>query len=258
MNAEIKISFILCMYIIVLTFYQHALLISKHDHLYNNQDASFMMEINETNQREDKTPISSRGTYFKQNEGRADNEIRKNKSYFNEGIIDIFSLRMKGKEYVPSNHHLLDPGGRRNNTVDRNSYGKNSEELVAHNFGTKSKDLECPPNFIHLQDTVLPESVTHADKNIPRVIHVIVQSKCVPIDFSKPINKWKELDNYSILFHDEDDVNQFLSVERKDLRHIANAAKCAVNQTAKMHLAKFVLLWDHGGFVVSCNDTYSK
>ncbi len=131
------------------------------------------------------------------------------------------------------------------------------EELKSANEVLQSKSeyatvSSCPSSdLMRLEDVILPESITHANTTIPRVIHFIVRDRCVPLDITKNLNEWKKLSEYSIVFHDQHDVDEYLSTERTDLPFIPNAARCAVESIVKSDLVKFLLLWDFGGFVVS-------
>ncbi len=122
-------------------------------------------------------------------------------------------------------------------------------EEIKHNVPTP--DAPCPSDFMQLEDVVLPESITHTNTTIPRVIHLIVRDRCVPFDIANHLNEWKKLNGYSIVFHDQQNVDEYLSTDRKDLPFIPNAAKCAIESIVKSDLAKLLLLWDFGGFVVS-------
>ena len=114
----------------------------------------------------------------------------------------------------------------------------------------KNDDGNCPPNFVNMHDQILPQNVTHHDRMIPRTIHFIVRSKCIPEEIANNIHHWTSLANHSIIYHEQKDIDEYMSKERNDLPMVAPAYKCALDSHAKLDLARFLILWDVGGIVI--------
>ena len=100
-------------------------------------------------------------------------------------------------------------------------------------------------------------------------MHLLVRNRCVPPDVYAHFDPWRKLnthgsaqdendhqDNFSILFHDQEEINDYLRKERDDvdidvdMSFVSSAAKCAIEPQALTDLGKLMLLWDYGGIVV--------
>ncbi len=103
----------------------------------------------------------------------------------------------------------------------------------------RKKMIDCPDGTIAATDVLYPRSMTHEGRQIPRVIHFIVPTKCFPSEINENLQQWLDLQvNYTVLFHDQIEIDNFLSTDRTDLPHISNAAKCAIEPLAKLDLAR--------------------
>ena len=118
------------------------------------------------------------------------------------------------------------------------------------NSRTEEMQSECPPDFVLVEDKVLPEEVTHHDRKIPGVVHFFVRSKCLPIEIADKMHHWTSLANHSVLIHDEKEVYDYLSKERNDLPYVSKSLGCAVTHEAVLDLARMVFLYDQGGISV--------
>jgi len=116
------------------------------------------------------------------------------------------------------------------------------------------KTLTPDTNLTHtcLNDVSLPKSITHLDgRPIPKIIHFIVQSECLPTEVANAHTKhWETISDHSILYHDQITIDKYMAQPRKDFPAAAEKYKCALDPLAKMDLAKLMLLWDNGGVVV--------
>jgi len=114
-------------------------------------------------------------------------------------------------------------------------------------------DYDC---FV-AQDIILNDEavLTSLDKQrkIPYIIHLILPDKsCIKPIIYERINKWHMVQNHSIMFHDEESIYELMNKERPGISHFLKPAQyCALSSHAKHDLAKIMLLWDYGGFVVS-------
>ena len=122
--------------------------------------------------------------------------------------------------------------------------------LLSGNNEVEKNIGNCPPNYSLVKDNVLPDEVTHANRKIPSVIHFFVRSKCLPVELTDYMHHWTSLTNYTILFHDEEEIHNHLSKERSDLPFLPDAFRCAVKHEAILDLARTVFLYDFGGYSV--------
>lgn len=109
----------------------------------------------------------------------------------------------------------------------------------------------CPKGFVYMHNRVL--SNTHDERFIPKTIHFVLRSKCVPDDLAKSLHQWLVLDDYSIFYHDQEDVDKHIkavAASRKDFAGVFSAYKCAPNSFAKLDVARFSILWSFGGITL--------
>jgi len=125
--------------------------------------------------------------------------------------------------------------------------------VEASSSDADSNNGSCTDNLIFVQDKVLPINITHtADRPIPRVVHLFVKSRCLPTDLAENVMQWKQLADHSVLLHDQNEITQYLTKERKDtkLPFVPKAFHCAIQHEAILDLARLVWLYDHGGISV--------
>ena len=104
------------------------------------------------------------------------------------------------------------------NSDDRDSVGekflgrasqhaRNFTEELMYLAGTKQQEAvarSCNQSGLYaVQDLVLPESVTHQGRKIPKVIHITSKSRCMTKPFYDNVENWK-IKGYSLYFHDDD------------------------------------------------------
>ena len=120
-----------------------------------------------------------------------------------------------------------------------NSQANVTKDVATKTYELTTKDIVCPDGKIAVNDVLHPKSMTHEGRKIPRVIHIIVRSKCLPLEIIENVQQWANLHaKHTVLFHDQKEIDEFLSNDRIDLPHIPNAAKCAVEPLAKLDLAR--------------------
>ncbi len=161
------------------------------------------------------------------------------------GLIqqDDFTYNTDVSDMITQRDDAID-GGIATEYNHKNGRRDKSQVNFRGNTTTKSNQLEqkmvidCPDGIV-ARDVLYPKSMTHEGRKIPRVIHFIVPSKCFPKEINENLQQWLDLHvNYTILFHDQRDIDNFLSTDRKDLPHISDAAKCAIEPLAKLDLAR--------------------
>ena len=110
--------------------------------------------------------------------------------------------------------------------------------------GTKKED--CPKGTFYVEDTILPESITHAGRKIPRVVHITSKSRCTSKAFLKNIDKWR-LANHSVYYHDDAAVDRLFAKQWPEFPHIQLIMKCLISGAAKADLWRYLVLWEYGG-----------
>jgi len=68
-------------------------------------------------------------------------------------------------------------------------------------------NFSCPEGYFIFENIVLPQSVTHANYKIPKVIHMTAKSRCVSDALNKHLSKWK-LSDHSVYLHDDAAVHK--------------------------------------------------
>ena len=127
---------------------------------------------------------------------------------------------------------------------------EDTEEILAT---VQKEELSCQEGYVFMENRILPEDVTHNHTGkIPKLIHFIVQSRCIPIDLANRLNTtWYTLEDHSIYFHDANDIQKFISRRKKALfPSIVDAYNCAKISRAKLEIARFFILWELGGISV--------
>ena len=109
-----------------------------------------------------------------------------------------------------------------------------------------SKQQTCPNGTYLIEDTILPESITHANRKIPRVVHITSKSRCTSEYFKKNIDRWR-LANHSVYYHDDAAVDRLFAKEWPEFPHIQLIMKCLVSGAAKADLWRYLVLWEYGG-----------
>lgn len=167
-------------------------------------------------------------------------------------LIGIMKMRVLTQRYKPdiSEMYYHPVKGTETDTQDDDDGNNAGNEI-------RSQDTRSPEtNLTHtcLNDVSLPKSTTHLDldgRPIPKIIHFIVQSKCLPTEVANAhIKHWETIADHSILYHDQIYIDEYMAQPRKDFPAAAEKYKCALDPMAKMDLAKLMLLWDNGGVVV--------
>lgn len=132
------------------------------------------------------------------------------------------------------------------NDFGKNYYAESKTEKISNSVSCES----IHPNTVMLRDKILSQE--DDDRNIPRKIHFVVRSRCVPQEVAQVHNAgWESVSkDHSILYHDQQSIDEYMSRDRRDWPAVASTYKCAFDSMAKNDLAKLLLLWDHGGIVV--------
>jgi mannosyltransferase OCH1-like enzyme len=94
------------------------------------------------------------------------------------------------------------------------------------------------------QNVLLPESITHAHSQIPRVILFTSKYQCLTPDFVQNLNRWK-FDNYSVVLHDDMAVDRFLFQKGPHIELLVH--HCMVSGAAKANLWRALVLWEYSG-----------
>lgn len=169
---------------------------------------------------------------------------------------------------------------RQNNYTNLFSYVRSLEEKGQGGQGRvrgmkeEESDHKCPQEgYVYMHDrliNVAPDNnntrTTTDSKLIPKKIHFIVQSRCIPQELAIQLQNYFQpegskpafIDDHSILFHDAEDIEQnVLSKSAAELgfefttaetyASISKLYHCQSDPRAKLDIARFLILWDQGG-----------
>jgi mannosyltransferase OCH1-like enzyme len=111
----------------------------------------------------------------------------------------------------------------------------------------RSSNETCPPGLLYFQDHVLPPSITHANRKIPKIIHVTGKTRCLSPDFYNNLETWKTLENHSVYFHDDVAVDRLLNKKWMEFPHLQLVRSCIHSGAGLADLWRYLVLWEYGG-----------
>jgi len=122
---------------------------------------------------------------------------------------------------------------------------------------------ECPQGYAYMHDQLIDVAENNNNNTgtigssglIPKKIHFIVQSRCIPEEFTAQL---LFMDDHSILFHDAEDIDQnilsktaaefgFEFTSADTYSFLSKMFHCLTDPRAKLDIARFLILWDQGG-----------
>ena len=104
----------------------------------------------------------------------------------------------------------------------------------------------CQAGQTFINSTTLPESITHANRKIPKVLHMTSKSRCSAQAFTDNINKWRFKD-HSFYFHDDEAVGRLLQKHWPEFPYLQMIQDCMVSGAAKADLWRYLILYEYGG-----------
>jgi hypothetical protein len=104
----------------------------------------------------------------------------------------------------------------------------------------------CNPGTHLISSTILPESITHANRNIPKVIHMTSKSRCTVQVFEDNIDKWR-FEDHSFYFHDDEAVEGLLQKHWPEFPYLQMMRDCMISGAAKADLWRYLILYEYGG-----------
>lgn len=127
-----------------------------------------------------------------------------------------------------------------------------SNIVVSGRSSSVNNDPRASEKCTGMSDKVLAQTTTHiVGRSIPKVVRFILQSKCIPEEVAETHNQnWKQAKNHTIIYYDQEYVDEYMSQEHKDFPAAASKYKCITDNVARMDLVKLMLLWDKGGIAV--------
>jgi len=84
---------------------------------------------------------------------------------------------------------------------------------------------------------------------IPKIMHFSMQSRCVPRDLLRTLNRWEtQLPEHSVFFHDDDAVDRLLSMDWSEFPGFHEGMKCVLYKGAMtIDIWRVLMLWKYGG-----------
>ena len=81
------------------------------------------------------------------------------------------------------------------------------EAVTSSATATRTDNADpCQAGFVYMHDRVLSKDITHNDRAIPRIIHFLLQSRCIPEELATNIQQWNALTDHSIIYHDQKEI----------------------------------------------------
>lgn len=119
------------------------------------------------------------------------------------------------------------------------------EELTRFNY-------TCPNGTEFFENIVLPESITHANRRIPKVVHITAKTRCVTPKVKNHLQRWVFPD-HSLYFHDDVAAYRLLQYVTKDanghelVRGLSKPLLCISSGATMSDMWRYVLLYHYGG-----------
>jgi len=121
------------------------------------------------------------------------------------------------------------------------------------------KNIICPEGFELIENIVLPRNVTHANRKIPKIVHVTGKSRCLPPGLKKDVLSWV-FPGYGLCFHDDDAVWKFMRYIIDDshgyelVMNLRKTLLCAKKFAMVADLWRYALLYWYGGVYVDLDN----
>ena len=114
-----------------------------------------------------------------------------------------------------------------------------------------SQSFSCPPNFVYMKDRVPKLNETLQDRKIPRTVHFLVRSRCVPTELAVHfVDHWENtMLDHSFIYHGQEEIDIFMSSEKHNefFPSLSSSYHCTQDPRAKQDLARLLILWEYGG-----------
>ena len=111
---------------------------------------------------------------------------------------------------------------------------------------------DCPEGTAVFDNIVLPESITHANRKIPKVVHITAATRCVSEATRDHILKWK-FPNHSLYLHDDASVYRLLEYTRSDqfgnelVQNISKIFLCMTSGATLSDVWRYIMIYNYGG-----------
>jgi hypothetical protein len=124
-----------------------------------------------------------------------------------------------------------------------------SELLPLEDLLNTAPSYDCPSGQVKVTDLILPSTITHANRRIPRVIHMTAKNRCVPPFVLEHIQRWRTFANHSFLFWDDDAVDRLLAlpVVNRLFPNLTKVSSCVTTGATKSDIWRYVALYLYGG-----------
>jgi len=169
--------------------------------------------------------------------------------------IYFYNITKTNNEYNWTNHNT--------NTIHDSQHNTILNELIAlttitNNNSSSSTTDDCPFNLTFLENRIIRTQQQSEEEEqqrlIPQLIHVSMKSRCLPNDLVTSVNRWlQRFPNYSLLFHNDDAVQQLLQNPRwqTEFPLLQRAMQCVKYSGAMtIDIWRVLILYTYGGLYV--------
>jgi len=119
---------------------------------------------------------------------------------------------------------------------------------------------DCPEGYEEFENIVLPESITHADRKIPKVVHITAKTCCVSQTVKDHIWKWKFPD-HSLYLHDDAAVFKLMDYVINDqfgnelVQGFSKSVLCVSSGATLSDLWRYTMLYHYGGIYTDMDNS---
>ena len=170
-------------------------------------------------------------------------------SAINVSIGEAYLHRMVANSTAALDINWGEPINATSQTARSRNWTQELMDLVGSNNHAKH-DAYCRQKFeggIAVRDKILPESITHSGRNIPKIIHITSKDRCVTKDFYEGIERWKNITDYSLYFHDDEAVHKLMRRHWPELPNMAIIAACAKGGAGLADIWRYLVIYEYGG-----------
>lgn len=179
----------------------------------------------------------------------------------NDGNELILPEILRGGE---SNTSISSTNQNSSNTVRRTETSRSNGGLpTLEELTSIPQNYSCPKGYVVFNNTVLPESITHANRKIPKVVHVTAKSRCVTPTLKEHISRWI-LKDHSLYFHDDSAAHKLLEYTVHDLnglelvQNMSKLLTCISNGATLSDLWRYTVLYHFGGIYTDIDNGPGK
>jgi len=122
---------------------------------------------------------------------------------------------------------------------------------------------DCPEGYEEFENIVLPQSVTHANRKIPKVVHITSKTRCVSETVKNNVLRWK-FPNHSLYIHDDAAIYKLLDYAINDrfgnelVQNLSKSVLCMSSGATLSDIWRYTALYHYGGIYTDIDNLPGK